>query len=279
MAESVKEILEGKPASSGETNRDEKGRFAPSTPVETPEAPAEPVETKPAEVEAKPVTETPAEKPVNADQEWRYAAYKDEKSKRQQYERELADERRERERLARELQARQEKETPPPNIFEDPDGYMGNRERKILTAIDNQRFDTSEMLARATPEGSKSVDEALEAAAELRKTDPNDPIFIKVKNARDPYRELLTWHKQQKILTEIQDPEAYKAKLREEILAELKAKDGLPAQEQQAPVAPAPANLPTDLTRARSVSGRTQPAYAGPTPLSDLIPPGGAARR
>jgi hypothetical protein len=64
------------------------------------------------------------------------------------------------------------------------------------------------------------------------------------------------------------DPAAYKAKLAEEIRAQVMAElqaGNAPAGQQAAPV------MPSNFTTARNVGNRSGPAWSGPTPLQDIF--------
>jgi hypothetical protein len=93
--------------------------------------------------------------------------------------------------------------------------------------------------------------------------------YQRVMKARNPYAELMKWDAEQAVRAEIgTDPDAYRERLKAEILAEI---GELQPQAQQ-PVARAlPVNMPGNFANMKSASAPSGKAWAGPTPLKDIV--------
>ncbi|WP_088147005.1 hypothetical protein [Achromobacter denitrificans] len=129
----------------------------------------------------------------------------------------------------------------------------------------NERFNTSELLARKDHPDMDEKMAAWEAAAQK-----NPAMRAELMQQRHPWEFVYEQGARLLAMQEIgDDPAAYKERLRKELLAELSAQQpqsALPA------AAPAPtAALPTSLATARSAAARTADAYTGPTPFEDLF--------
>jgi len=117
----------------------------------------------------------------------------------------------------------------------DPEGaYRALVQRQDEQAI-NQRANMSEMLARRSA-GDQTVDEAVQAAV---KSGLNRHFMMQA----DPYGALLSWHNGQKVSQTVgTDLNAYREKVRQEVIAEMKAGK------------PVPQNLPPSLSTATNAS-------------------------
>jgi len=224
-----------------EPTRDEPTGGQPD-PVPAPEAPAEtgepPAAPPAAEIE-------PAHVPLTA--------LKDERTKRQALETEMAELRA---RLASvEKQPPAQEARPLPDPVADPAGYRA----AIADAAFNERLNVSEMMAR---EKYTDVDAKLAVFQEAAKADPG--LADKLRAQPHPW----AWMYQQAQKIEAQreigdDPAAYRERVRAEIMAEMQGKP--PA----APVLEA-TPLPTSLATTRSV-GRTASEPNGPMPLDKIV--------
>ena len=171
----------------------------------------------------------------------------------------LHEERDRRKALEAQLAAQPRKEPEPmPDVFDDAEGYTKRLQTDIQQTAQTVRLDLSEDLARQT-----HGDELVDAAMEAFKPHANTALHQQILAARNPYAELVRWHKQQEIAAQIgNDPDAWReaerAKLREEIQAEMAAKAVADLK------APSLANQP-------NVGARSGPTWAGPTPLSSVI--------
>lgn len=117
--------------------------------------------------------------------------------------------------LQRMQPAAQQQAPQPPDAFSDPEGALRYQQQQFQSALLNDRLNLSEEMAR-----DKYGDEAVEAALEAAMQAGLQRDFI---NKRHPYKEMVTWHRKTRAMQEIgNDPEAYRKKVREEVLAELK---------------------------------------------------------
>lgn len=151
-----------------------------------------------------------------------------------------------------------QQQQPHPDLYQDPDAYRQALEQSFAAREANLIAEMSERFAR-TQNGDEAVDEALSAAQAAGVVD-------QFRGQRDPWGELVKWHKSQRALSEIgDDPAAYRARLEQElrakIQAELTAESVTAAAQKGAPSLAASPNL----------GSRQQPAWSGPTPLDDIL--------
>ena len=107
--------------------------------------------------------------------------------------------------------------------------------------------------------GEEHVDEAIKAATQANMVDS-------FKGQPDAWGKLAEWHKQQKVVAEIgDDPQAFKAKMREELLAEIKSE--LAAEQVKAAAGqPAPS-----LAGVQGTGNAAQGKWNGPRAIDDLL--------
>ncbi|MNU70339.1 hypothetical protein D3C71_597430 [compost metagenome] len=129
----------------------------------------------------------------------------------------------------------------------------------------NERFNTSELLARKDHADMDEKMAAWEAAAAK-----NPAMRAELMQQRHPWEFVYQQGTRLLAMQEIgDDPAAYRDRLRQELLAELSAQQ---PQTAQPAAAPAPtAALPTSLATARSTAGRSAAAYTGPRPFDDIF--------
>jgi len=218
------------PVADAGVSRDDQGRFAPKSEP----APDAQKTAPPEQQQATP--ETPDERNTNrhvplsellAERE----RFKKEKSLREELER-RATEHEQRAKMLEQMFQQQVQQRPQaqvqqpepeaiPDPYADPEGFARYQQREQFLARRHDIANMSEAIARRTY-GDKIVDEAAEAAFQAGVA---RAFFEK---AKDPFGELIDWHKKQSAFQRIgPDPDAYEksveAKLREKILAELKA--------------------------------------------------------
>lgn len=174
----------------------------------------------------------------------------------------LHEERERRKELDRRLQALEHSQKPPepepvPDMFEDPKGYTSYMEKRADQQARNARLDLSEDIARM-----HYGDEAVDAALEAMKPHAGTPIHQQVLNARNPYAELIKWHKTQKVAAEIGDPDAWREAERARIKAEVEAE--LAVKQVRDTPAPSLAGQP-------NLGARRGPEWSGPTPLDKVL--------
>lgn len=148
----------------------------------------------------------------------------------------------------------QPQQQPKPDLYQDPEGYAHSIEAKVAARMANAEAEMSERFARQA-HGDALVEEAFEAAKALGAVD-------QFKGKRDPWGELVKWHKTQKAAAEIGgDPEAWRQRERERIKAELQAE--LTAQSVKAPA--------PSLAGQANLAARPEAAWTGPAPLDDIL--------
>lgn len=185
------------------------------------------------EIEAAPPA-APEEKPQHSVP---ITAMLDEREKRQAAERRAA----ELEQRMRFFEQAQQKKPEMPDVFENPQGFTQHVNSTVTEAMVTAHLNMSEMLAR-----DKFGDDEVNAAVEAVKAAGLQQHFV---SQRNPYGELVKWHRQQKVAQEIgSDPDAWRAKeraalaeqIRQEVLAELQGQQQ-PARRPPASLASAPA--------------------------------------
>lgn len=165
------------------------------------------------------------------------AAIKDERKKRQAATGELQSLRDELNQMKGQLQARpapqpapQQQQPQIPNPATDPEGYHAFMQTQQAASMQNTQLNMSEMMVRQTL-GDEAVNEAFSV---LNQHPQRDLLLSQFKQTSHPWGQMMSWYKQQKLVSEIgDDPEAYKQKLKEELLAEMQQQPG-----QQPPSAP-----------------------------------------
>lgn len=153
-------------------------------------------------------------------------------------ERRDAEYRRQLEDIARRTQQAQPQPQPAPKIpdpLQDPEQYFTLLNGTVQNSVFVERLNLSEDRAR-DKYGDKEVDEAFQAAERAGLIQRSH--FIQT-SPRHPWGAMVDWYRQQKVLETVgADPDAYRAKIEEEVrakvLEELKAGKG-PGEQQQQP--------------------------------------------
>jgi hypothetical protein len=104
-----------------------------------------------------------------------------------------------------------------PDPIKDPQGYDRHVQSRIDAAEARVRFSVSRKLADRT-HTPEVVTEAVGAFAEAVQRDPS--LKVRLGSEEDPYGWVVDWHKAQKTLEQIGDPEKYRERLRQELLAD-----------------------------------------------------------
>lgn len=224
-----------------ERPRDESGRFAAKTGVEPT---AEP------ETDEQADTVPPTDKLPQSE----YKAIKEEREKRQAIEREV-------EALKAQIQQfqvqQQEPPAPPPSLWEDEQGWQQHLQRQVLEQANQlSRINASEMAARAQ---NPDFQEMFDLFNQMAATNPS--VAQQAMADPHPWGKAYQIAKSYKATQELGavDVADLEAKIREKVLAEMQGQ------------MPVPQSLPPSITGERSVASRTGPAWAGPTPLEDLL--------
>lgn len=209
-------------------------------------------------------------------------ALDEERGKRRRYKEELANNSRELAELRGMISAlsqapRPTPQPPPPapDFFESPDAFVDQRLKAQLEQSVNPVRDALMFNARLTAEAIHTRDTVLTAqtafdgAMKSGQLDPRD--YQRVMQSPNPFHEAVQWHQRNSVISEIgTDPQAYREKLRAELLAELQGQGA--GQSQPQPTAAQPQAMPTSFAAARNAGPRTAPQWSGPKPLSELMP-------
>lgn len=199
------------------------------------------------------------------------AALKDERKKRQESER-IAKE------YAEKLAAyeRQMQQSPPPapparpDLFENPDGALDYVQQQFQQQLVRTKLDMSVAMARSQHE---DYGEAEAAFVDAVRANPSlyDQMMADPHPAGFAYRV----GKQVAALRDIGgDPEAYRAKVRADLEAELRQQWEAERQSNgSGRPTPSRPSLPPSLAGGRDTNGRFAPAWSGPTPLKDILAP------
>jgi hypothetical protein len=158
-----------------------------------------------------------------------------------------------------------------PDIWSDPDAYLRQGVQQAVDPVVNQvkalQRGMAEMMHRDKP---GLVDEAEKAFNTAAASGQLSKEFIQqVNSSPNPWAAAVQWHQHTQTMAEIgSDPAAYKTKLRDELKAELMAE----LQQGQQPGAERPAPVvPSNFATGRNVGTRAGPAYAGPSPLDEIL--------
>jgi len=172
--------------------------------------------------------------------------------------REAADARRKAEELERRLQQGQPQAPQYIDPIADPQAFYQTFEQRMQQAQLVQRLEFSEMRA-ADKHGVDTIDETRAWLS----TRPD--IEQWAMGQRDPWNAAVAEFRKLRLVDEIgDDPEAYKAKLREQWEAEM-----ADSRQYQAPAQMRP-NIPAPASASRSASPKGQ-NFTGPTPLSSIV--------
>lgn len=181
---------------------------ATSEVAEEPEV-AEEAETETEEPTGEKETEDSTPEPKKQDQDdWKFAAYQDEKRKRQELEKQLE-----------ELKKTEQPENKP-DLFEDPDGYQQYQQTQVDSKITNVKAQMSEFMA-AREFGKERVESAFNKFSEMVQENP--ALYQKAINAVSPYHEIVEIVEKAEKFEKMQNVEQYEAQLRAEIEQKVRA--------------------------------------------------------
>lgn len=278
-----KPVEEQKPAPE---TRDERGRFTATTPDKGShvQPQVQPEKAAPAAGAEPP----PAKTDVGNERQAPIGAVKAERGKRQEAEaeanqlrEELAAIRAQTAQLERMFQGAIPKPPkaeppPPPDPYADPQGFRDYGVKQALTPLQEQidrRLDAMDRMLAEQRFGAQAVQAAYDAMKEAIQTDPQVVAdHQRIMEQPNSYAALVNWHKRRQVLSEVgEDPEAYKARVRAEIMAEMEANGGQPPARTTQTQRQAPPVMPSNLATARNVGSRSGPAWGGPAPLKDIF--------
>ena len=149
---------------------------------------------------AQPESEETTTDPEAKNLDWAKVAYLDEKRKRQELEKRLE---------ALESGGKQQEQGKGPDLFENPEEYLQNRELRLKADI------SREMMMEARPDYKEKEDLFIA----LAKDDPT--LVVKLRNAPNPAKFAYETATKHKALEEIGDPVKYREKIKAELIAEL----------------------------------------------------------
>ena len=156
-----------------------------------------------------------------------------------------------------------------PDPFLDPEGYAAEVERRAELRAMNTRWLDQEETAK-DKFGEEVVEAAFAALSEAAKSDPS--LAVKVRGARNPWVEIVNWHKKQQAQAEIgDDPAAFRERIREEERKKLLAEQNGESPTPSNPSAPAPLRIPQSLASTPSAAGRSSMPFTGPDKLGDIF--------
>jgi hypothetical protein len=154
---------------------------------------------------------------------------------------------------------------PIPDRQADPAGYIHAMNERII----DQHLNTSQMLMEQKI-GVEATRKLQDDFLALAQQDPT--LVVQARAAVNPYEFARQHVEQTRLIAEMNgDPAAYRARLRSEIEAELRAQ-GL--GQQPVPAAPAispAAGMPPSLASVRSAAPRGAPAWTGPDSMEQII--------
>ena len=153
---------------------------------------------------------------------------------------------------------------PIPDFNADPQGHIQHMAARHQAALLNDRLNLSEYMLREKI-GSEKVDEYVKDFQQHAERDPS--LWPKLYSQPTPYQWLTKEMDRRRLHSEIgDDVGAY----REKLIAEERAKWEAERAQSQPAVSPA-AGLPPSLANARSVAGRSAPAWTGEPSLDDVV--------
>lgn len=183
----------------------------------------------------------------------------------------LLDEREKRQNLERELAELKKSQKPDEgtDFFEDPEGALKERDKVIEERLLQNKLEISQAMAKQSHD---DFDEVLANFTKAMETDETmkargKVIWNDALSQPHPAESVYNAIKRELVVQEISDPAEYRAKLKAELLAEI-AKEQEPEKEPEKPDAP---DIPESLAEERSVGSRKGPEWAGPTPLNKII--------
>lgn len=184
-------------------------------------------------------------------------------------------------------QMQQPRQEPPkkPDFFTDPEARLAMELQSLYQAIQRERMqdyqdretirlNNDELWAKSR-HGEQLVEEAFEAFQRARQSDPvgSNLIAERIARSRSPYEELVTWHKEAQLLTEVSaDPDAYRERIRQEAIEAYKAE--LAAQAEQQPAQPETSprpKIPGSLAKAPAAGGQQPVAVNAPARMQGIF--------
>lgn len=195
----------------------------------------------------------------------------DETRKRQDIEKQHAEMKRQLEEQARYIEQvrqwqTQQQQTDPEVDLLDPRQQQAFISRQLSGSLYETKVVLSQEMMRAAHPDYDAMEEIFATHAER---DPS--LIVQLHASPVPAKFAYETGKRLKLMQELSDPDAYRARLREEILAELKSAEPPASQSVQTPKAPAP-QPPSSLAGVTSAPRNpVKHSWKGPTPLHELL--------
>lgn len=158
---------------------------------------------------------------------------------------------------------------PAPDFWIDPEAAMRVQATEAISPLQQQVRAMAREVAevRYQPDVVATAVDAFDSAVKSGQIDPE--VHRRIMASPNPYASAVQWHQHTSTMSEIgADPAAYKAKLADEIRAQVMAE----IQGGAAPAGTQPAQvMPSNFAAARNVGSRAGPAWSGPAPLQDIF--------
>lgn len=133
-------------------------------------------------------------------------------------------------------------EPPPPDMFDDPQGYREWTNSQFEQRLQTSRLDTSEVIAR-----QQFGDEKIDTALEALKSSGDQAAWQRILNEKHPYGALIKWHEKHQVMSQIEEAGGLEALIAAE-LAKRAPQQPAPGQVQEQPK-PAPVTPPPSLAK------------------------------
>ena len=160
---------------------------------------------------------------------------------------------------------------PAPDFWDKPEDFVRSQAVEMVSPLQQQMLAMAREVAevRFQPDTVKAAEEAFNNAARTGQIDPVE--YRRIQSSPNPFAAAVQWHQKTAAMAEIgSDPAAYKAKLAEEIRAQVMAELQQGNTPQAAETRPAPV-MPGNFATGRNVGARSGPAYSGPPRLEDIL--------
>lgn len=250
MSESIENLI-------GDRARDEQGRFTAVSPAESPKEPEKvepPIEVKPVEA-TPPVIAPPVVTPVTP-------VPPVESPELVGLRQGMIEERRKRQEMERQLQELKQPPKPAVDPWSDLPGALAQQQQTFEDRIRQERLLVSEDMAREKYADFEEVIGHFSKAVEA-----NPALAAQMNQARNPAEFAYKQGQIQRELGTVNgDVNAYRTKIETDLRAKLEAEYAAKYGVKPAPVVPTSLNSDSSPTAATEV-------YAGPPPLSKLLPP------
>lgn len=156
---------------------------------------------------------------------------------------------------------------PAPDVIDDPDGFREHLTKEFDGKLSKNKAEMSESMARQQFKDYDTVAERF-----YKELEASPEIGVKIQNSSHPAMALYEQGQKLLELDEIGDPKEFKAKMKAEILAELKDETNDTATKKDEEKASLKAKLPDDLTSESNAGTRVTKVKFEPTSLDALFP-------